>query len=93
MFDEAVDTLRKHTLQVALTGPSPCVGGHHARDGRVGAQQRTKLGCRLELRGQYGLQFRKAVSGYEYEIWDDDALGTWSAADAPLDSRTGFRTA
>lgn len=49
MLDEAVDALCEDALEVALPGPAARVGRHHARHGRVGAQERAELGRRLEL--------------------------------------------
>lgn len=53
---EAVDALREHGLEIALTGPPASVGGHHARDGGVGAEEGSKFGCGLELSGEDGLE-------------------------------------
>lgn len=56
MLDEAVNALGEHAFEVALPGAAPRVRGHHARHGRVRAQERAELRRRLELRGEHGLE-------------------------------------
>lgn len=49
VFNKTVDSLGQHRLEVALTGSTACIRGHHTGDRCVRAEQRTKLGSGLEL--------------------------------------------
>ena len=48
-FDERVDPIGQDALKISLAGTSPSVGSHHARDGRVGAEQRGVVRGVVEL--------------------------------------------
>ena len=50
VLDKAVDAFCEHTLEVALTRPTSCVGCHHTGYGRVRAKEGSKLRRCLELR-------------------------------------------
>ena len=56
MLDEAVDPLGEHALEVALTGATAGVGGHHPRDRGVCSEKGTELGSSFELGRQHGLE-------------------------------------
>lgn len=56
MLDQGVDALRQNALEVALTGTSSCVSGHHARDGGVGSKKRSEFCGGLELGREDGLE-------------------------------------
>jgi hypothetical protein len=56
VFDQAVDPLGKHTLQVALTRSTTSVRRHHTRHRRVRTKKGAELGGGLELRTQHGLE-------------------------------------
>ncbi len=62
-LDQAVDAVGEDSLEEALAGPSPRVRGHHARHGRVGAQQGRVVGRVVELVGQDGLRRRWLAGG------------------------------
>lgn len=49
VLDQTVDALGQDGFEIALTGATAGVGGHHARDGGVGTEQRAKLCCGFEL--------------------------------------------
>lgn len=52
-LDEGVDAVLQDNLEVTLTGSSPGICSHHARDWSVGAQKRAVVWCTIELIRKY----------------------------------------
>ena len=49
MLNQAVDSLCKNALEVALSGSAACISRHHARNRGIGTQQGSKFGGGFKL--------------------------------------------
>ena len=64
MFDETVDSFGEDALEITLTRSTSSVGSHHARDGSIGAKERSEFGRRFELGGEDRLDSLGSVFVY-----------------------------